>query len=386
MTAFDNIKVNNWPATSNDLEDFLVLELPLNDQAALTSSRRDIVAGSKVLFPKRTLTNSGVSMVAAAAGGSSTINIAASEYSTTGSVTNPGNLFDGDTSTTVSSSDGSRIYWTPASNISVTKFEVYFDSQYGGYKIGVEVTGGSNQIITKSNPGNSPGWVEFTSIAGDTIGPSNQIKFRSYRSNDTDPGILGINAVRVNDKIVTTAAQVPPKNHYDNNAVFTAGGSGTVITYDADTREALKFGTGDFTVEAWVKKEFTNATSGSSACILEIGDHFDADGVIFMASEFSTKAYSSSGYGSGGALTLGQWHHVAWSRTNGTLKIFRDGQQQSSVSYTNNLTDTQYATTGKSSRTTSVSYHFNGSIQDLRVYKGVGKYTSNFTPPSAILS
>ena len=51
MTAFDNIKVNNWPATSNGFEDFLVLELPLNDQAALTSSRRDIVAGSKQGIP-----------------------------------------------------------------------------------------------------------------------------------------------------------------------------------------------------------------------------------------------------------------------------------------------------------------------------------------------
>ena len=84
-------------------------------------------------------------------------------------------------------------------------------------------------------------------------------------------------------------------------------------------------------------------------------------------------------------MTLGQWHHVAWSRTNGTLRVFRDGQQTSSVAFGNNLTDIQYATTGKSTRSTSVSYHFNGSIQDLRVYKGVGKYTANFTPPGAIL-
>ena len=60
MTAFDNIKVNNWPATSNDLEDFLVLKLPLNDTAALTESL-PVVAGSKTLSAKRTLTNTGVS-------------------------------------------------------------------------------------------------------------------------------------------------------------------------------------------------------------------------------------------------------------------------------------------------------------------------------------
>ena len=65
MTAFDNIKTNNWPAASNDFEDFLVLKLPLNDNASLTESM-PVVAGSQELFPKRTLTNSGgVSLVSA---------------------------------------------------------------------------------------------------------------------------------------------------------------------------------------------------------------------------------------------------------------------------------------------------------------------------------
>ena len=60
MTAFDNIKTNNWPATSNDFEDFQVLKLPLNDQASLTESL-PVVAGSKQIRAKRTgFTNEGV--------------------------------------------------------------------------------------------------------------------------------------------------------------------------------------------------------------------------------------------------------------------------------------------------------------------------------------
>ena len=380
MTAFDNIKVNNWPATSNNLEDFLVLELPLNDQAALTSSRREIVAGSKVLFPKRTLTNSGVSMVAGAAGASTTLNIAASEYSTTGSVTNPGNLFDGDTSTTVSSSDGSRIYWTPASNISVTKFEVYFDSQYGGYKIGVEVTGGSNQIITKSNPGNSPGWVEFTSIAGDTIGPSNQIKFRSYRSNDTDPGILGINAVRVNDKIVTTAAAGIPKKHYDNNAVF----SGTARINTA-TSSNLAFGTGDFTVECWAYPEGNAAEEGIFQISTDtVGLATTATNVVSL--QMLGGAYRS--YANDGSrhwatnVTAGQWVHLALVRQSGTLRLYVNGVADSNTYSDPRNYTCRYINVGGYYNT---NYLWTGSIQDLRVYNGVAKYTANFTPPGAIL-
>lgn len=64
MTAFDNIKTNNWPATSNEFEDFLVLKLPLNDNASLTESL-PVVAGSKQLSAKLTgFTNNGVAIEA----------------------------------------------------------------------------------------------------------------------------------------------------------------------------------------------------------------------------------------------------------------------------------------------------------------------------------
>ena len=389
MTAFDNIKTNNWPAASNEFEDFLVLKLPLSDNASLTESL-PVVAGSQELFPKRTLTNVGVSSLAAGpAGAGNTINIAASEYSTSGSVNNPGNLFDGDTSTTISSSDGSRIYWTPASNISVTKFEVYFSSQYSGYKIGVEVTGGSSQIITKSNPGNSPGWVEFTSIAGDTIGPSNQIMFRGYRSNDTDPGILGINAVRVNDKIVTTAAPVFPKKHYDNNAEFDGSTTNSPQYFDlGDT--GFKLNNNPWTLETWFYSTSYDGTifwSGS-------GWNNNQGAMLQMRSQDSGVAYYQ---GSGGAVanliasnvSLNAWHHVALSANGSTVTLYIDGVSKGSATQNNSIggfgddfligayRDTNYQPGPRNG--------LKGSLQDFRLYQGVAKYTSNFTPPGAIL-
>ena len=63
MTAFDNIKTNNWPATSNEFDDFLVLNLPLNDTRALTESL-PVTAGSRVLSPKVTLANNNVGVAA----------------------------------------------------------------------------------------------------------------------------------------------------------------------------------------------------------------------------------------------------------------------------------------------------------------------------------
>ena len=381
MTAFDNIKTNNWPSTPNEYEDFLVLKAPLKDQASLTESL-PVVVGSQELFPKRTLTNTSVAVLEAGdvlySGG----------LSSTNGLSNPGkNAFDGSLSTyaqsnlssdnsinvdfssnPISYSSSVRIYCYAANGYSITN--TYYLNNSGS---GTTFTGGAANF-------NGAAWITVASGSG-TL---SHLRLRLERGGGNNSA-AGLYAIEVDGTILTEPAG-GLKKHYDNNAVFTAGGSGTVITYDADTRNALKFGTGDFTVEAWVKKEETSATSGGSACILEIGDHFSNTGVIFWASQSSTKAYSSTGYGSGGALTLGQWHHVAWSRSNGTLKVFRDGQETSSVAFGNDLTDIQYATTGKSTRSTSVSYQFNGVIQDLRVYKGVAKYTSNFTPPSAILS
>ena len=56
MTAFDNIKTNNWPATFNDFEDFLVLKMALNDNDSLTKSL-PVVAGSKTIRPVHSVTN-----------------------------------------------------------------------------------------------------------------------------------------------------------------------------------------------------------------------------------------------------------------------------------------------------------------------------------------
>ena len=362
----------------------MVLKLPLNDQAALTTSPA-IVAGSKVLYPKRTLTNTGVSLEAHDPNAGTIIKISSSEYSTSGTVSNAGNLFDGDTSTTVSSADGARIYWTPASNISVTKFEVYFSSSYSGYKIGVEVTGGSSQVITKSNPGNSPGWVEFTSIAGDTIGPSNQIKFRSYRSNDTDPGILGINAVRVNDKIVTTTGGAP-KKHYDNHADFGTTSEDKYLTVPASTN--FSFGNDPWCIECWANIRSVGS-DGTAIFDFNAGAGYTSEEWICgycLGSDVWFYWGNGSYLGISATLTTNQWQHWAWTWDGTTARLFRDGTLAASTTTTNKSAGwgsfTREITIGKQNL---LSRFGDQLIQDFRIYKGVAKYTANFTPPGAIL-
>ena len=383
MTAFDNIKTNNWPATSNEFEDFLVVKLPFNNSDTL-KKQPAIKVGSTDLVSEKSITNFGVVAQAYDPNAGTQINIAASEYSTSGNVNNPGNLFDGDTSTSISSSDGSRIYWTPASNISVTKFEVYFSSQYSNYKIGVEVTGGSSQIITKSNPGNSPGWVEFTSIAGDTIGPSNQIMFRSYRSNDTDPGVLGINAVRVNDKLVTTAEEGFPKKYYDKNCIWRSAHEQYLQVANSGD---LNFGTGDFCIEFWAYK---SAAGDSYESPLSTATDGNANGGFFLELA-NTRGFFFVSKGAGIVQDSTQnpndssWHHWAVTRQGNTFRMFKDGSQIATATNTIDIPCVNDLLIGRYHHPSGGTEMWNGVLQDLRIYKGVAKYTSNFTPPGAIL-
>jgi hypothetical protein len=71
------------------------------------------------------------------------------------------------------------------------------------------------------------------------------------------------------------------------------------------------------------------------------------------------------------------------------MKTFIDGVQQgsqASVSFSNNAT--QPLTVGGINTSTgwNENYYVNGYIDDLRITKGIARYTSNFTPPTSALS
>ncbi|MFB3887681.1 MAG: LamG-like jellyroll fold domain-containing protein [Thermodesulfobacteriota bacterium] len=83
-------------------------------------------------------------------------------------------------------------------------------------------------------------------------------------------------------------------------------------------------------------------------------------------------------------LSVGTWYHIALVRTGNTFKIFRNGVQIGS-----DYTDTDGvgnlaagAMIGRF-RQGSPTYDLNGRLDEFRVSKGIARWTSNFTPPSA---
>lgn len=146
------------------------------------------------------------------------------------------------------------------------------------------------------------------------------------------------------------------------------------------------FGTGDFTVEAWLRGKgpfFETRTSLTGAGFGYAVDH----------TSNTIKVYDGQGgshvYTGSTTYNWTNWHHVAISRSGTTLRVFVDGSLDGTATTSRNLTQ-QGGIVGANINTVLASNtgssHYDGYIDDLRVTKGVARYTSAFTPPEFELS
>lgn len=158
---------------------------------------------------------------------------------------------------------------------------------------------------------------------------------------------------------------------------------GTGDYIDTEDTDLFAFGTGDFTWEMWLYH-----TTYEPSYLLEFGTggnlgihHATAEGHLVYYN--STTGTGSTLYTTGfGSMSNTTWYHIAASRVNGTTYLFKDGVLQTSAADT-----TDYAASrlriGASGNNTNISFYWTGYLQDLRITKGYGRYTANFTPPTA---
>ena len=92
---------------------------------------------------------------------------------------------------------------------------------------------------------------------------------------------------------------------------------------------------------------------------------------------------------SGGSIPINEWTHIVSSRVGTTTRMFVNGIQVASTTAQNRFVQNQntlYSAMtigGITSSNLTVSDGFNGYIENPRVKLGAGKYSSDFTPPTA---
>ncbi len=139
------------------------------------------------------------------------------------------------------------------------------------------------------------------------------------------------------------------------------------------------FGLQDFAVELWVYPT-KSSTIGNSALL-----DFRANGLYLYLDTTNTGYQLQTSFGSYTNLALSllnKWSHVALTRSQDTVRFFVDGVLQTSFAGTA-LNLQSSATLRVGQRFTSGPDNYQGYIDDLRITKGVARYTSNFTPPTA---
>ena len=165
-------------------------------------------------------------------------------------------------------------------------------------------------------------------------------------------------------------------------------GTGDYLETSSTSLDNFNFGTGDFTVECFIRNVYIPSTYfdilGTANNAAYVGSNRGGWMLSYYTSQnlkFSYQYNNSWIFENSFAQTLNinTWYHIAVTRQGTQLKCFVDGNQVgSTITDSTNLISTEPFNIGRGYG--GVKYA-NSYIQDVRITKGLARYTANFTPP-----
>ena len=175
--------------------------------------------------------------------------------------------------------------------------------------------------------------------------------------------------------------QTRVEKFYGGATEFNGSSSNLTIPASSD----FNFGTGDCTIEMWAYLK----AAGSTPTLISSSNYYTSgsNGNWLLrrtnGTQIAFASYDGQGnaeYNELGAVTnLNAWHHIALTRRENTVQVFVDGSPGGTMTVTKSLSDG--GTNGLRIGHANSNAYWNGYIQDVRVYKGIAKYTSSFSPP-----
>lgn len=200
------------------------------------------------------------------------------------------------------------------------------------------------------------------------------------------------------DKSLTARAVTANGNAQISTAQSKFGGASAVFDGNGDYLSIsdsgdFDFGSGDFTIECWFYRP-SNAFINYQDILTQRNQDLSNFAFSFSIRPQDNNIafrYSTSGNGSTGTvgannnftITNGVWYHLAVTRSSGTFRLFVNGTVVTTSTPATNPTfynSTAAITVGAAANGTQ---SINGYLDDVRVTKGVARYTANFTPPTA---
>ena len=210
---------------------------------------------------------------------------------------------------------------------------------------------------------------------------------------NTDPNFANVslllygNGINGSTSIIDSSPSPKTVTAFGNAQISTAqskfGGSSIAFDGTGDylsipASSSFAFGLADFTVELWLYR------SGSGQQHLYEGRDLVATNMILLyvnsSNQLAYYANNALAIATTAVPALNAWAHVALCRASGNSRLFLDGVQVGST-FADSTNIVAPPTTVNIGANPLGNTPLNGYIDDLRITKGVARYTANFTPP-----
>jgi hypothetical protein len=207
--------------------------------------------------------------------------------------------------------------------------------------------------------------------------PPTAIANTSILTNFTNAGITDATAKNVLETVGNAQISTAQSKFGGSSMYF--DGTGDFLLQTANLVNYV-FGTGDFTIEAWVYR----LDSGVQRGIVDTRSASVTGVYFYILSNNRLAVFDSSSVfiTSTNTVPSNTWVHVAVSRASGTTRLFINGAVEATASDSRNY-NCSFLHVGRLQGSTGDDWF--GYIDDLRITKGVARYTANFTPPTVAL-
>jgi hypothetical protein len=222
----------------------------------------------------------------------------------------------------------------------------------------------------------------YTSSFTPSTTPLTAVSGTSLLTNMTNAGIPDL-AMQNNLETVGNAQVSTSVKKYGTGSLAFDGTGDYLVTRNI---AGTQLQTGDFTIECWA---YFNSVSNGTILDKRAGDtrgiliYFGSSGTLSLAAGDSNSSAWEVRFDKS-SLTTGVWYHVAFVRSGNDFYGFVDGTQIS-TSQSSSMTIDDTGANYFIGTLSGGSEQLNAYIDDMRITKGVARYTANFTPPTKAL-
>lgn len=176
------------------------------------------------------------------------------------------------------------------------------------------------------------------------------------------------------------------------NGSYNASSGQSALTFPSSS--LFDFGSGNFTIETFVRVSNLTTVGNIAHGIMSkrattaVFAPFNLElanngGGTRLKGQVSTSGAAWVTCQSTTNLSTATWYHIALCRDGSSLRMFLDGVQQDTTKTVSGALMTNTAAVSVGAASVARDYGLSGFLDEIRITKGVARYVSNFTPPTA---